>query len=236
MSGGNDINLGGLATTLNSRLGAQTRVANAVGFAWLCGGLAILLSLSGLGIASALFGYSYLLSAKPAAEKIASALTKALKQAELKTTVSGKMSLVSTPIKLATGQTIKLEEGATVMLDPNSSVRVIGDFNVNLPQPSKRQLQVDVTSVSEELPFTTYTIFKDVKLGSGIVVTGWDFDLKDTTRPRSQYCYYREELAKGLRTKYMLAVNNSPRRPQTLQKLSFDFDTALSNCAWFSGF
>ncbi len=235
MTDDKDINVGALAATLNSRLGAQSRVANAVGFAWLCGGAAISLSLCGLGVASALYGYSYLLSAKPAAEKIASALTKALEQAELKTTVSGKMSLVTTPLKLAAGQTIKLEEGATVKLDPNSSVRVVGDLNVNMPQPSKRQLQVDATSRSEELPFTTYTIFKDASFESGMVVSGWNFDLQETTRPKYQYCYYTQDITKGLKTKYILAVNDSPRPPQPLQKLSFDFDRALSNCIWFSG-
>jgi hypothetical protein len=133
-------------------------------------------------------------------------------------------------------QTIKLEEGATVKLDPNSSVRVVGDLKVDMPQPSKRQLQEEATTRSNELPITSYTIFKSVPYSSGAVDTGWHFDLSDPVRPTGQYCYYRQDITKGLTTKYMLAVNNSPRRPQPLQKLSFDFDEALSNCVWYSGF
>jgi hypothetical protein len=231
-----DTDYGGFAAALNSRLEADARVATAVGFAWLCGGIAILVALTGLGLACALYGYGHLISAKPAADKIADALTRALEVAELKTSVSGKMALVPTPLKLALGQTIKLEEGATVRLDPNSSVRAVGNLNIDMPQPSKRQLQVDTTTGNQELPFTSYTIFKDVEFGSGTVATGWDFDLADTTRPRSQFCYYTQDITKGLRTKYTLATNGSPQRPSPLQKLPFDYDQALSNCIWFSGF
>ena len=47
---------------------------------------------------------------------------------------------------------------------------------------------------SHDLPFTNYTIFKNVRYGSGNVVTGWSFDLSDTNRPKSQICYYNENL------------------------------------------
>jgi hypothetical protein len=105
-----------------------------------------------------------------------------------------------------------------------------------MPQPSKRQLQFDTTTESHEPPFTNYTIFKSVSFGSGTVDTGWNFELSDPVHPTLQYCYYRQDFAKGLGTKYVLSVDNSPRRPSALQKLSFDFDETLSNCIWFSGF
>jgi hypothetical protein len=227
---------GGLAATLNSRLAADSRVSGALGFAWLCGGVGAAALLAGMGSALALYGYSTTLSARPAVEEMAAALSEAIGNAELKATVSGKMALAPTELKLAKQQTIKLEEGATVKLDPNSSVRVVGDLKVDMPQPSKRQLQEEATTRSNELPITSYTIFKSVPYGSGAVDTGWHFDLSDPVRPTGQYCYYRQDITKGLTTKYMLAVNNSPRRPQPLQKLSFDFDEALSNCVWYSGF
>jgi hypothetical protein len=236
MTEGNDINFGGLAAALGSRLTAESRIATAVGFAWLCGGAAISLFLSGLGVAFALYGYSNTVSARPAAELIAEALTKALEGAELKTTVSGTMSLAPAELKLADHQKVRLEDGAVVKLDPNSSVRIIGDLKVDMPQPSKQQLQLSARAGSDEVPFTTYTIFTTVKFGSGAVETGWNFDLSDTVRPKFQFCYYRQDITKGLTTKYVLAVNDSPRRPGALQKLSFDFDSALSNCTWFSGF
>ena len=232
----NDINFGGLAAAINSHLNAESRITNSVGFFWLCGGAAISIVLSGLGVAAALYGYSSLLSVKPVGEQIATALTEAFDHANLKATVSGKMSLVPTELNLAKGQTVKLEDGATVRVDPNSSVRVVGDLKVDMPQPSEQQLQRNVTIGNDELPFTSYTIFKDVEYGSGTVETGWDFDLSDTTRPTMQRCTYRRNVTKGLSTNYLLAVDDSPRPPQLLQKLPFNFDEALSNCIWFSGF
>jgi hypothetical protein len=231
----NQVDYGGLAATLSSRLSAQSRVGSALGFAWLCGGIAIAASLSGLGLSLALYGYSTTLSAKSAAEDIATALSDALSSAELKTVVAGKLSLAPTALKLAGQQTVRLDEAATVKLDPNSSVRVVGDLKVDMPQPSQRQLQLDSTTDSHELPFTNYTIFKSVSFGAGAVDTGWNFELSDPLHPTMQYCYYREDLTKGLTTKYVLAVDDSPRRPSALQKLSFDFNDALSNCIWFSG-
>jgi hypothetical protein len=229
------IDVGGLAAVINSRLGAEARVAKAIAFGWLCGGAAISLLLTGLGVAAALYGYSYMLSVKPAAEQTAKALVEALGRTELKTVVSGTMSLSpDSELKLASGQTVKLNEGATVKLDPKSSVRVVGDLNVEFPQPSKQQLQVDATSGSNELPITDYTIFKSVKFGSGYVVSGWNYELSDTMRPKLQYCYYGQSIDEGLSTNHYIAIDGSPLKPSQLMKLSFNFDGALANCIWSS--
>jgi hypothetical protein len=231
-----NIDVGGFAAVINSRLAAESRILKAIGFGWLCGGVAIAACLTGLGFGFAFYGYSYMLSVRPSAEQTAKALVQALEHANLKTSVSGTMSLSpKSELKLAPGQTVRLDEGMTVGLDPNSSVRVVGDLKVDIPQPSKRQLQLEATSKSEELPFTNYTIFRGVSYGSGEVVTGWNYDLDDTMRPKSQFCYYRQSLDKGVSAKYILAVDASPRMPSPLAKLSFNFDGALSNCIWFSG-
>jgi hypothetical protein len=106
----------------------------------------------------ALHGYSTTLSARPAVEEMAAALSEAIANSELRATVSGRMTLAPTELKLAQQQTIKLEEGATVKLDPNSSVRVVGDLKVDMPQPSKRQLQEEARPevMSCPLPATRY--------------------------------------------------------------------------------
>jgi hypothetical protein len=230
------IDVGGLAAAINARLSSDAHLTKAIAFVWLAGGAAIALCLIGCGVALALAGYSHLLSIQPAANQIAAAIADALKRSEIKTVVSGTMSLAAdSEVRLAAGQTIALEDGAIVRLDPNSSVRLIGDLKVDMPQPSKQQLQLETTSKSEELPFTNYTIFKFVTYGSGVVVTGWNFDLADTLRPQSQFCYYRQAIRKGMHANYFLARNATPERPSPLAKLSFDFDSALSNCIWFSG-
>jgi hypothetical protein len=199
--------------------------------------VAISLCLAALGSAFAFYGYSYMLSVKPAAEEVAKALVDAIQRSELKTTVTGTMSLApDSEIVLAPGQIVRLNEGATVKLDPNSTIRVVGDLKIDIPQPSKQQLQLDTMSKSgEELPFTNYTIFTDVKFGTGEVVTGWNYDLSDTLRPKQQYCYYGESLDKGLSARYTLALNGTPQRPSPLAKLSFNFDGAIANFIWFSG-
>jgi hypothetical protein len=229
-----NIEFGGLAALINSRLAAEARVAKAKAFGWLCGGTTIASCLIGLGFAAAFYGYSFMLSVKPAAEQTAKALVEVFERAELKTTVSGVVSLSpAAELRLASGQMVKLDEGATVRLDPNASVRIVGDLK--MPQPSKQQLQMDSRSESDVLPFTSYTIFKDVNYGSGVVETGWNYDLSDTGRPKYQHCFYTQALDKGLASKVTLAVNGYPRRPSSLTNLSFNFDGALANCIWFSG-
>ena len=166
------LDVGGVAALINSRLAAEAHIAKAIAFGWLCGGTAIALCLTGLGVAAAFYGYSFMLSVKPAAEQTAKALVQAFERAELvKTTVSGVMSLSpAAELRLASGQTVKLDEGATVKLDPNASVRIVGDLK--MLQPSKQQLQMDSRSEDDELPFTSYTIFKDINYGSGRVRPG----------------------------------------------------------------
>jgi hypothetical protein len=224
------------AAVINSRLAAEARVAKAVAFGWLCGGWAIASCLIGIGVAAAPYGYSLIMSITSAAELTANALRDAFARAELKTSVTGTLSLApGSELTLAPDQTVKLADGATVKLDPNSSVRVVGDIKVDVPQPSKQQLQLDTTSGSKELPFTQYTVFKTAAYGTGYVVTSWNFELSDTSRPYYQRCYYEQNLDQGLAATQTIAVDGSPRPISALAKLPFDFDGALANCAWFSG-
>jgi hypothetical protein len=224
------------AAVINSRLAAEARISRAIAFGWLCGGWAIASCLIGLGAVAALYGYSLMISVTPAAELTASALHHAFARAELKTSVTGTLSLApGAELTLARDQTVKLAEGAVVKLDPSSSVRVVGDLKVDVPQPSKQQLQLDATSGSKELPFTQYTVFKTEPYGTGYVVTSWNFGLSETSRPYHQRCYYEQNLDQGLAATQTIAVDGSPRRVSTLAKLPFDFDGALASCTWFSG-
>jgi hypothetical protein len=228
--------ISGFAAVINSRLAAEALISRATALTWFCGGLAIAVLLTGFGFAAAFYGYGHMISVRPAAEETARVLAEAFERAKLKTAVSGVMSLApNSEVVMASSQTVKLEDRATIKLDPNSSIRVVGDLKLDMPQPSKHQLQLSTPNGTEELPFTNYTIFKDVTYGAGLVVTGWHFDLSDTTRPRFQYCYYSQPIEKGVSSKYTIALNGSPQRPSSLAKLSFNFDEAVTNCIWFSG-
>lgn len=230
------IDVGGLAAVVNSQLGTESRIAIARGLFWCCAGVASAFLLSGAGLALAFYGYSYAFSAVPATQQTAKAFVEAIERTDIKTSVSGTMTIAPTSmLRLSPGQTIKIDEAAFVKLDPRSTVRIVGDLKIDAPQPSKEQLQLDTSNTSAQLPFTTYTIFRSVGHGDGQVVTGWNYYLSDTIRPRAQYCYYTEKISGGLAAKYTLAFNGHPRQPSTLTKLSFDFDAALTNCIWFSG-
>jgi hypothetical protein len=224
------------AGVINSRLASEARVAKAIGFGWLCAGWALALCLFGLGAVAALYGYSYTQSVAAAAEQVAEAVGQAFARATIHTAVEGEVSLASdATLTLAPNQNVKLAEGAIVALDPASTVKVVGDFKVDVPQPSKQQLQLDTTTNSKELPFTQYTVFKGVSFGSGYVVTSWNFDLGDTTRPYYQRCYYEQNLDQGIAATQTIAVDGSSRPLSNLAKLPFDFDGAVASCIWFSG-
>lgn len=223
------------AAMLNSRVSAEARVKKALAFGWLCGGSAIAACLFSVGFAIALLGYSYMISINPSAEIAAKALGDAFQKAQIKTLVTGTMALANAEVSLAKDQSVRLAEGSVVKLDPGSSIRVTGDFKTDVPQPSKRQLQLDATTNGKDLPFTRYTVFKSAPFGTGVVVTGWNFELSDTTRPQLQRCYYEQILDKGIAATQTIAIDGAPRRPSALTKLSFDFDGALGNCIWFSG-
>jgi hypothetical protein len=227
--------LSAFVATLNARIAAEARIKRALAFGWLCGGCAIAACLISLGFAAASFGYSYVASIDPSAEIAAKAIGDAFQKAQIKTLVTGTMALANTEVSLSKGQSVKLAEGSTVRLDSASSVRVTGDFKADVPQPSKRQLQLDAMSNSKDLPFTRYTVFKSAPFGVGVVVTGWNFELNDTSRPLLQRCYYEQLLDKGIAATQTIAIDGAPRRPSALTKLSFDFDGALGNCIWFSG-
>ena len=223
------------AATLNSRVAAEARIRKALAFGWLCGGCAIAVCLISAGFATALLGYSYMISINPSAEIAAKALSDAFQKAQIKTSVTGTMALANAEVSLAKDQSVRLAEGSVVKLDPASSVRVTGDFKTDVPQPSKRQLQLDATTNSKDLPFTRYTVFKSAPFGAGVVVTGWNFELSDTSKPLLQRCYYEQLLDKGIAATQTIAIDGAARRPSALTKLSFDFDGALGNCIWFSG-
>jgi hypothetical protein len=138
-------------------------------------------------------------------------------------------------LRIADGQMVRLDEGTTVKLDPNSSVRVVGDLRIDMPQPTKEQLQLGAKDKNNELPFTSYTIFKSVIFSSGKVVTGWKFDLSES-KPHFQYCYYSQSIDSGVSSSQTIGVNGTPLRPPPSAKLSFGFDAATTYCAWFSGF
>lgn len=227
--------IGAFAAALNARLAADAHIKRAVAFGWFCAGCAIAVCLFALGGALAIWGYSHTISVEPSAKIVAKAFEDSFRRLQLRSSVTGVMVLSNPEISLAKDQVVRLAEGSTLKVDPASSIRVAGEFRTDVPQPSKRQLQLDATTSAKELPFTRYTVFKSAPFGAGVVVTGWNFDLSDTTRPQLQRCYYEQTLDKGISATQTIAVDGTPRKSGALTKLTFDFEGALGNCIWFSG-
>ncbi|WP_315736542.1 hypothetical protein [Bradyrhizobium sp. SZCCHNR1093] len=225
----------GFSSTITARIGAEARIVRAKTFGLNAAGLGLCAALWGVGIGFAFFGYSKTTSSDAAANRIASAVAEGISRAQVKTIVGGTMMLAPTAeLRLAGGQTVGLDPATTVSLDPDSTVKMIGDFKLDVPQPSKEQLQVDTTSISKELPSTRYTVFRFVRFGSGSVVTAWNFELTDTATPNFQRCYYEEILSSGVSAIQNIAFNGLPKPPNALNKMSFDFDGAVANCIWFA--
>lgn len=228
--------IGAFPAVLNARLAADARIAKTIAFCWFGVGFAGLSVLAGLGVVLALYGFSFVLSPVQSADLVAKSFVAAIAQSKMKTTVHGTMEIApGTELSLAKDQIVSLAANATLKIDPDSSIRVVGDFKVDVPQPSKQQLQIDAVSSSKETPFTRYTVFKSARVGSGNVVTGWVFELADPLNPSSQYCYYSEMLANNVSVSQAVGKNGLPLRPSALNKLTFDFDTAYANCFWYSG-
>jgi hypothetical protein len=226
----------GFSSTLNARISAEARINQAKAFGINCAGIGACLALWGLGAALSFYGYSKNLSPSRSAEIAATAISDAFAKAQVKAIVAGTMSLApGSELQLAEGQSVSLDERSTVKLDPDSTVKVIGDFKVDIPQPSKQQLQLETTSTSKELPFTRYTVFRSTPFNAGSVTTGWNFELSDPTTPTFQRCYYEETFANNLSVTQTIAINGMHTPPSSLNKLTFDFNGAVSNCVWFSG-
>jgi hypothetical protein len=128
---------------------------------------------------------------------------------------------------------VRLNEGATVKIDQSSSVHVVGESRSKCH--SLQRTNYNRTPASHDLPITDYTIFRNVTFGSGQVVSGWQYDLSDPLRPKFEYCYYTEDIERGLAAKYTLGINGSVQRPLDSSKSTFDFDRAAANCFCFSG-
>src|SRR5215475_1029280 len=120
-------NIDQFAATINSRLGAESRIASAIAFGWRCGGYAVCLCLTSTGILLAFYGYSFLISTKPSADNAAKAIAEAFRKAELHTSVNGHLELnPNSAVSLAPGQSVQLSSAEPLKLDPASSVRVVG--------------------------------------------------------------------------------------------------------------
>lgn len=137
-------------------------------------------------------------------------------------------------VTLADGAQVTIKDGATVgvngtvALEPEASV-TLDTAGIKLPivppsvatQPANTE---DGTAIKRSV-----TVFSEVSVPEGAVVTGWVFPNGKATTPTDQYCYLHRPARDGVSEKVDLASNGKPlARSTALVALS-------SRCQWFMG-
>ena len=242
-----------LAAAVNARMAADSRIVNAKAALLRLAGVGALITLTGVGVAAALFGWSLVKDERPSADKIADALVRALDRTTIK---------AAGEFRLAPGSSVRLDN-ATVALDPNATVRVgeplkldpaatvrldpeprnqggqevaqSGSQQGTQPRPTPAQLRQDAKAGSGARPVTNYTIFKSVTLGQGSVVTGWSFTSSEQAAPTRQYCYYVQDVGSDVGSQFKVDVAIDGQMLPILKPRGFELAAAAASCTWFDG-
>ena len=132
-------------------------------------------------------------------------------------------------VKMADGKVV-LADGGMVSIDPNATVKIVGEVASGNNAALQRQLEEiqkqprsDSTVIKRKV-----TVFNSVAYAGGDVTTGWEYTDGGADKPSDQFCYYRAndrviDLAQGGK---VLRANS--------RKLPF-FNEALTKCQWWNG-
>lgn len=198
-----------LANAVNARLKSDARILNAKAAFWRLAGVALVCAMIGVGIGAALYGWTYSRAPVIQAEQVAEAVARALAATTLKS------------------------EG-TVKLDPDSVLALAQPKAPEMPRPTETQLGSGSAPASRAAVATAFTVFKNVPMGSGQVVTGWNFTSSEQKAPQHQYCYYSEQIDGTSKVTIDLGENGRPV-PPAKTRASMDPVLAYANCVWFKG-
>jgi hypothetical protein len=229
-----------IPTTLNRRLSdvvlnriaadkfyitGKTRFWRLVGIGIICLGLGATV---GLGC----YGYSYVAGQSDHQRILASALSKALSDTQLRASATGRVELQPSELVLAKGQTISLDGSSRVLLDPRSKVFADGEMRVQAPSISAPQIETG-RQPSKISTITNFTVFKTVPFDKGLVMTGWMFLTSTQRSPTHQYCYYSESAdTPGLNVILDIGADQQIEKPTKVPN-GFDMVAAFDKCVWF---
>lgn len=196
-----------LASSVNARLRSDARILNAKAAFLRLAGVALVCAMTGIGIGAALWGWTYARGPAVQAEQMAEAVARAL-------------------------ATTVLKSEGTVKLDPDSVLALGQPKPPEMARPTETQLGAGSAPASRAAVNTAFTVFKNVPMGSGQVVTGWNFTSGEQKAPQHQYCYYSEQIDGTSKVTIDLGENGRPV-PPTKTRSSMDPVKAYSNCVWF---
>ena len=101
-----------------------------------------------------------------------------------------------------------------------------------LGKPTAEQLGTDAIPASKAAVATNFTVFKNVPLNAGQVVTGWNFASSTQPQPTHQYCYYSEQIDGTSKVTIDLGENGRAL-PQSKARANVDPALAYQSCVWF---
>ena len=213
-----------LASTVASRIGADTRMVAATAAFWRLLGLGGLLLLAGAGAGLACYGYAYATDPRATDNRLATALADALNKVTLK--ADGTLNLQSTPVKLDTA-------GATVRLDTQGGVVRLDSSGLGGLRPTPQQLGSDSRPASNARPVTNFTVFHNIPFAEGAVLTGWNYRNSEDLKPANQYCYYT--YGSNLDDKMFMhySIGEDGVMAQSGRGIPVNIEQAFANCVWF---
>jgi hypothetical protein len=221
-----------LSEALQNRVAAdRLAIAGQAGFFRLIG-----LGLIVFGIGSALgigfYGFSFVSRSSENIKTLSSTFSKALAEAEFRSTAVGTVHVTPNELSLAKGQTVSFDSSSRLLLDPKATVTADGELRVQAPSVSAPQ-SATPRSPAKVPNITNFTVFKSVPFDKGSVMTGWMFLTSAQRSPTSQYCYYTEDAeTPGLKVSFDLGDDSVPNAPKTIPK-GFDASAAFGRCIWF---
>jgi len=163
-----------LATAVNKRINADSVMVAAKASLWRLGGTGLLLMFTGIGVACALYGYSYISDNRGLGEHIANSLAKALEHTQIP--ISGSVEMVPGLVTMEPGKvemkpgvvemkpgTVEMKQPGVVEMKPGTvsgSVTVIGPFandtarsSTTMPAPSTPTPSTPTPTPAPSVPY-----------------------------------------------------------------------------------
>ena len=135
-----------IAERLRKNILSESRIKRAKAFVYFLSGLGSFLIMVAIGFYIASYGYAALYDVKPVEQKIGFMIADAIKNMELKTDVSGKVSLIAGPLTLDPSSKVSIDPNSHVKISSNSAVTINGNIKIIQPKPSEDQLGLKILS------------------------------------------------------------------------------------------
>lgn len=249
------------AASVNHRINADTRIVAARAAMWRCAGIGAIILAIGAAGTGIMWGYS-LLHPPMTSDTLTEAFAEALRNNTLHTSgevtlAPGQIITLDTshadPLRLDITHAGKLQ----IELPKGLAVGQLGGTgNPVLPEPAPPLQQIPGPLVTADMDpslgrlmdaerkdpgqpmshsrvTTNFTQFSITQYGSGVVVTGWQFQSNEQA-PYNQYCYFDQHETGDGTARHVIVFANNGTLITHLQPSSINYGDAIKNCVWFN--